>query len=224
MNVSAARDIPRLRILALGAKRRIVPTGISQPLQNSAFLRHPFHGLSGAEEDVWTQIVGTAASSYWWGTDLSPRLIDGKGLDGMWNAENGCAHTSQVAAPIEWFSLELDSPKTVTRVQIANRVDCCTERGENISITIGPSKVYDPNEPLCLPNINELVQEPGLQDYVCTGELNEGKFVKISRPGTLNLCEVKVFTLHSNMSMFASFSASYLQHKLFIEMLQLVTG
>ena len=39
------------------------------------------------------------------------------------------------------------------------------------------------------------MRQPGLQDYPCTGELNEGKYVKISRFGKLNLCEVKVWTL-----------------------------
>ena len=107
-----------------------------------------------------------------------------------------CAHTSGGSGALrEWFSLELQEPRRVTRVQIANRLDCCLDRGRNIRITIGPSKDYDPNEPLCLPEIRELSHQPGLQDYVCTGDLHEGKFVKISRAGEMNLCEVKIFTL-----------------------------
>ena len=107
-----------------------------------------------------------------------------------------CAHTSGGSGALrEWFTLELQEPRRVTRVQIANRLDCCLDRGRNIRITIGPSKDYDPNEPLCLPEIRELSHQPGLQDYVCTGDLHEGKFVKISRAGEMNLCEVKIFTL-----------------------------
>ena len=57
-------------------------------------------------------------------------------------------------------------------------------------------KSYDPSEPLCLPEIPKLVRQAGLQDYVCTGDLHSGKYVKISKVDKLVLCEVKVFTLH----------------------------
>ena len=135
-----------------------------------------------------------AVESSAYGTYSASKLIDGTGLDGTWSS-GGCAATQ--GGGLEWFSLELETPITVTRVQIANRVDCCIERGRNVLITIGPSQVYDPNEPLCLPEIPELEYQPGLKDYVCT-TLHEGKHVKISRPGWLNLCEVKVFTLRGN--------------------------
>ena len=121
------------------------------------------------------------------------KLIDGKGLDGIWSNENSCGAADGGGAT-EWFSLELALSAQVTRVQIANRLDCCLDRGQNIRISIGPSNVYDPSEPLCLPQIPSLSNQPGLQDYVCT-DLHEGKFVKISRTGILNLCEVKVFTV-----------------------------
>ena len=109
----------------------------------------------------------------------------------------GCAHT--LGNSLEWFSLELEVPQKVTRVQIANRLDDTrqhiVERGHNVRITIGPSIPYESNEPLCLPVIPELVRQPGLQDYPCSGGPHEGKYVKISRDGKLNLCEAKVFTL-----------------------------
>ena len=73
-------------------------------------------------------------------------------------------------------------------------MDCCPVQGENIRITIGPSKDYDSSEPLCLPEITDLVWAAGLQDYICTGNLHEGKYVKISHVGWLVLCEVKVFS------------------------------
>ena len=131
-----------------------------------------------------------------WGYPAS-YLIDGISLDGIFKPQyaGGCATTN--AGSIEWFSLELTQPlyRGVSRVQIATRTDCCADRIRNIRITIGASKEYDPNEPLCLPEIDELSQQAGLQDYYCTGELHAGKFVKISRPGQFDLCEVKVFTL-----------------------------
>ena len=125
------------------------------------------------------------------------KLVDGLGLDGLFGPPDGsasdvygCAHTD--FGSIQWFSLELESPKKITRVQIVNRV-YFGKRGQNVQISIGPSKAYDPNEPLCLPEISELSIQPGLQDYLCTGDLHEGKFVKISRAGVMNLCEVKIF-------------------------------
>ena len=131
--------------------------------------------------------MSTSQSSGYW----VEKLIDGQGLDGIWSNENSCGATT--GGTTEWFSLELAQSAQVTRVQIANRLDCCLDRGQNVRISIGPSNVYDPNEPLCLPQIPELSRQPGLQDYACT-DLHEGKFVKISRAGVLNLCEVKVFT------------------------------
>lgn len=120
------------------------------------------------------------------------KLIDGLNIL-TWGA--GCAHTTDPNN--SWFSLELDMPKIVTRVQIADRFpSCCSDgdRSQNVRITIGPSQAYDPSEPLCLPEIAQLVQQAGLQDYPCT-VLHEGKFVKISRSGILNMCEIKIFAL-----------------------------
>ena len=137
-------------------------------------------------------------SSRWAATWTGTRLIDGKGIDGRWSSQ-GCAATSDAYRPhnlvdgMEFFSLELEAPQKIAKVQIANRVDCCFYRGNNIRITVGPSPVYDPEEPLCLPEITQLSKSAGLQDYVCDGDV-QGKFVKISRPGHINLCEVKVFT------------------------------
>ena len=124
-------------------------------------------------------------------------LVDGKGLDG--NIRGGghtlyeaCAHTGSGGA--QWYSLELAVPQKVTRVQIVPRLDCCPDRNYDISITVGPSESFDPNEPECL-HISKLVLEEGFVDYFCTGTLHEGKYVKISKNGILALCEVKVFTL-----------------------------
>ena len=155
------------------------------------------------EEEV--TIVGTSQSSVYTDDDgnsfPASKLTDGLGLDGMFkNTPLGCACAYQPGGSIEWFSLELTIPQNLTRVQIAARLDLGQnernwERERNISITIGPSEAYDSDEPLCRPVIPELSHQPGLQDYNCTGDLHEGKYVKISRDGKLNLCEAKVFTL-----------------------------
>ena len=108
---------------------------------------------------------------------------------------SGCAHTKDRSSEREWFSLELPAAQKVAKVQIARRLHCkiCWQHGQDINITIGPSKSYDPNEPTCLPEIKDLKRESGLQDYVCTENPPPGQFVKLSKIGYLVLCEVKVF-------------------------------
>ena len=161
-----------------------------------------------------SQIVNTFHSSSSFNGDSS-KLVDNEGLGGVfrhgWGSGipkcclikflplyRGCAHTER-SEEDEWFSLELQESRRVTKVQIARRMDCCWEQGQNIRITIGPSQSYDPSEPLCLPEITELRREEGLQDYICTGNLHSGKYVKINKLNWdklgLVLCEVKVFTL-----------------------------
>ena len=109
-----------------------------------------------------------------------------------------CAHTY---GGLQWFSLELDGPQTVAKVQIARRTDRDSHpqwntQGKNIRITVRPSREYDQDEPLCLPEIPDLrLYGNGLVDYNCNKEVT-GRYVKISRHGnigTLAICEVKVF-------------------------------
>ena len=143
-------------------------------------------------------IVSTNESSIYSGWSAS-NLLDGKGLDGTGMQDYQCYH-SEHTNDLQWVSLELAVPGKVSRVQMVPRLDCCADRASNIRITIGPSASYDPSEPLCLPEIPQLLMEAGLTNYNCTGPLHEGRYVKISREGTLNLCEVKVFTLPGKSS------------------------
>ena len=124
------------------------------------------------------------------------KVVDGLGLDGMFYDENGCATTE--GSGVQWLSLELDSPQIVTKVQIARRMDRIADQGRNVRITVGPSRMYDPAEPLCLPEIPDLKLTSGLMDYVCTElppDALEGRYVKLSSSTEINLsiCEVKVF-------------------------------
>ena len=154
-----------------------------------------WHGhLSDADTEREASIMGTYESSISNGYSAS-NLVDGKGLNGKMG-EGFCAHTKSGRDTNNWFSLELAAPQKISRVQITPRLDCCSDRAQNIRITIGPSKSYDPNEPLCLPEIPQLTMEEGLTDYICTTPLHEGKYIKISRETSkLNLCEVKIFAI-----------------------------
>ena len=145
--------------------------------------------------EVEATIMETAQSSVYvrYGVEYpASKLLDGLGLDGnLWN-EDGCALTNGNSIT-QWFSLELDVPRIVTKVQIACRMDHTLTQGHNVTITIGPSSEYDPNESLCRPEIPKLELQSGLVDYVCTEGPTEGQYVKISSPLRLCICEAKVF-------------------------------
>ena len=151
---------------------------------------------------VEAKIVSSSQSSNYLGKYPASLLLDGKGLDGIFQGDS-CAHTEH--GPLQWVSFELESPKKLSHVQITPRLDHLgngfrRSRAQNVVITIGPSKSYDPNEPLCLPMIPQLVLEAGLTDYNCTGTPHEGKYVKIASgvdgksDGMIEMCEVKIFT------------------------------
>ena len=150
--------------------------------------------------------MGTAASA----DDLvygahHTRLVDGKGIDGFstWVPSNNgpdtpgtvCAQVPGAEETVRWLSLEIEVPLIVTKVQLSKRMGCCRDQGQYVTITIGTTREYDPNDDLCLPQISELRDKSGLEDYLCTANPKEGKFVKISKVGTnsLVICEAKVF-------------------------------
>ena len=131
-------------------------------------------------------VVGTTASSVDPYGGHPSRLVDGKGLNGVWVYESVgptvCAQ--DVGQDPKWFSLELEVPHIVTKVQLAKRMESRTEaQGRCVTISVGSSAQYDPNEALCRPQIAELQHTSGLVDYPCTSNQETGRFVKISKSG-----------------------------------------
>ena len=147
-----------------------------------------------SREEVELEIVGTASSGEDpWGGHHS-RLVDGKGLDGVWVMQT--TGPTVCAQDQSWLSLELQVPSVVTMVQLAKRMDqCCRDQGRLVTISIGSSREYNPNDALCRPQIAEMQHTSGLVDYPCTSGHEVGKFVKISKEGdaALVICEAKVF-------------------------------
>ena len=96
-----------------------------------------------------------------WGGHPS-RLVDGKGLDGIWvyQPPHGAGPTVCAADPL-WLSLELEVPYVVTKVQLARRINSGNQ-GKCIRISVGSSREYDPNDALCRPEIDELQHTSGL--------------------------------------------------------------
>ena len=124
------------------------------------------------------------------------KLLDGISTDGKWQADDGrfgCAHTEGGSMP-QWFSLELNGTLQVTIVRLVGRETYPNGQGKDVSITIGPSKSYDANEPRCRPVI-PYVNASALTDYECTGDPIYGKYVKISsRRNYFTMCEAQVVT------------------------------
>ena len=163
------------------------------------------------------QIVSTSQSSFWRNNhSLYPvsNLINDKGHSGRFKGYN-CARTNY--GPTEWFTFELKVPQTLFSIKITPRLDCCPERSQNIGVTIGSSRSYNPKEPLCLPVIPQLALEEGLTEYKCTGELHQGRFVKITRHadgndgimGMMDICEIKIFTVGGNHTLIGGIIQSY---------------
>ena len=145
------------------------------------------------DEEREATIVGTYQSSIHRngrGTYPAAKLIDGI-LQWDDHGKFGCAHTEGGSMP-EWFSLELASTQQVTKVQLIG-YSHGGDQSKDVSITIGPSKEYDANEPLCRPVIDNL--HTTMTDYECTGDPKYGKYVKLSSERNwFTMCEVKVYT------------------------------
>ena len=157
-------------------------------------------------------IVGTSQSSFGYGNYPASNLLNEKGLKGKFGGDS-CVHTD-FGHP-QWISFELERPEFLFSIQITPRLDpCCRERSRKISVTIGPSKSYDAKEPLCLPEISQLVLQEGLTEYKCTGMPHSGKYVKIARgvdgsEGVLDICEVRIFTVGGNHTLLGGIIQSY---------------
>ena len=169
-------------------------------------------------------IVSTCQSSLWTDPEGNQypanNLLNGKGLNGKFDGDN-CAHTNN--GHNQWISFELENPENLLfSIQITPRLSqpqsipwlkrrsqnlydstpWLKRRSRNISVTIGPSESYNSTEPLCLP-VFDLVMQERLYEYRCTGELHQGKYVKITRigngiDGIVNICEVKIFTVRGD--------------------------
>jgi hypothetical protein len=120
-----------------------------------------------------------------------------------------------------WFSVELNEATAVSAVQIASMSawtdnGCvsaglgigCWKRTLNITIYIGANAGAPDtaNDGVCVADLalkTEGTQDQtravrGLVRYGCTGGTHTGKYVKIWRADTLNICEVKVIYLIIN--------------------------
>ncbi|XP_035668594.1 uncharacterized protein LOC118410853 [Branchiostoma floridae] len=114
-------------------------------------------------------------------------------VDGNTNGihwENSCIHTKGEANPAWW--VDLGQSYMIKRVEIYNRMDCCSERLNPFNIHIGSSSTVTSN-PKCGGDHQIDVNQPSIS-VSCQGMT--GRYVGVRLPGsrTLTLCEVQVFS------------------------------
>ena len=154
--------------------------------------------FSDPEEATIIATGGNSAGQGW--DDSHTGLIDDDGLDGLADSTHACTQTQcKCAVSVKnsnkraFFSMKLDAPKTVLKLQLAPRTGCCSGQGQNVKVQVGTSSQYNANNPVCV----EIAQlsGTGLVDYDCD-QFHTGQYVIISNDqAVLTICEAKVFVI-----------------------------
>ena len=156
--------------------------------------------FSDPEEATIIATGGNSAGNTW--DNSHTGLIDNDGLAGL-NSDvttSACVQTQcKCAVSVKnsnkraFFSMKLDAPKTVIKLQLAPRTQCCTNQGQNVKVQVGTSSQYNANDPVCM----EIAQlsGTGLVDYDCD-QFHAGQYVIMSSDQSyLTICEAKVFVI-----------------------------
>ena len=106
-----------------------------------------------------------------------------RAVDGITNQNynhNSCTHTGHPAKTKEWWKLDFGSSKKVSKVEVWNRADCCSNRLNGVEVKVGDS--------VC----GKLTGKTTMQVVTCN---KEGSSVTLLMPrrNYLSLCEVKVY-------------------------------
>lgn len=124
------------------------------------------------------ELDGTATQSSEGWSGRPSRAIDGNTNQNYGKAS--CSHTA-IGDKDPWWKLDLGSPKLVTKVQVWNRVGCCSNRLSGVKISVDGA--------VC----GALSGATSVQTVACN---KKGQDVKFSMPRSndyLTLCEVKVW-------------------------------
>ncbi|MCH2364885.1 MAG: discoidin domain-containing protein, partial [Planctomycetes bacterium] len=138
-----------------------------------------------SQDDDFTNVgprgIATQSSEGWSGNPQ--RALDGN-TDGQWGG-GSVTHTN--GAP-SWWEVDLRDTYEIWSITIWNRLDCCSERLTNFTVTVLDS------------DSNVIFEEVGLdalsQENFELPEVDaEGQFVRISMPEAfLSLAEVEIFS------------------------------
>ena len=152
-----------------------------------------FTPFSAPEEATIIATGGNSAGRVW--DDSHTGLTDNDGLAGLTSEVSAkkCAVSQKISNKRAYLSMKLNATKTVLKLQLAQRTQCCTEQGHNVKVQVGTSSQYNANNPVCV----EIAQlsGTGLVDYDCD-QFHTGQYVIISNDqAVLTICEAKVFVI-----------------------------
>ena len=152
------------------------------------------HFFTVSEEATITETGGNSAGSGWDATHTG--LIDNVGIAGTGGDVSGrrCG-VSQRGSTRAFFSMKLEGPKKILKLQLASRTDGYTQQHKNVRVQVGSSPQYNENDPVCT-DINQLTGT-GLMDYDCD-QFHDGQYVILSNDQSyLTICEAKVFVVEA---------------------------
>ncbi|XP_065056205.1 uncharacterized protein LOC135684538 [Rhopilema esculentum] len=120
----------------------------------------------------------------------SERAVDGNPHSNY--GGGSCTHTNR--EPGAWWRVDLLASKTVGKIAIVNRADCCSKRLKQVEIRVGETDSPDKNT-LC--HYHELPFLPGIKTFIHCSKPTNGRYVFIKLKGSdhLTLCEVEVYAL-----------------------------
>jgi hypothetical protein len=116
----------------------------------------------------------TSQSSEGWSGGPS-RAVDGNAAQSY--GSGTCTHTTNSGKP--WWKLDFGSSKTVVKVQVWNRSDCCASRLNGVQVKVGSS--------VC----GTLTSSTSTQTVTCNKK-GSSLVMQMPRSDYLTLCEVKV--------------------------------
>ncbi len=134
----------------------------------------------------------TSQSSVWYDAEAS-RAVDDY-TSGTYE-NNSVTHTYYEQNP--WWQVDLGESHQISRVEIWNRTDCCSERLSNFYL-IASDVPFDSND------LTTVLNQPGVSSYYFDGRVGENveipfelnaRYIRIqlAGEGILSLAEVKVF-------------------------------
>jgi len=168
--------------LGTGADDELEGQFIDEPPEDCFEAGPPPPPDDGGFENVGPNGIATQSSEGWGGNPQ--RGIDGN-TDGQWG---GASVTHTNGAP-SWWEVDLMDTYYISYMRIWNRLDCCSERLTNFTITVLDFEREIVWEETFLPN-NELMNGAFLEIEDVEAE---GQYVRVSMPGEyLSIAELEI--------------------------------
>ena len=139
----------------------------------------------GGYVNVGPNGIATQSSEGWGGAP--GRAIDGN-TDGQW----GAGTTTHTNGANSWWEVDLQDTYYISYMRIWNRLDCCSERLTNFTITVLDFELEVVWEETFLPGLGQIINGPflSIEDVEA-----EGQFVRVSMPEAfLSIAELEILS------------------------------